>query len=174
MTQQLDIQTKLSEIQGFESAYQYDTTYMKEMLAASPAAYEVFERFLPMASFRQHANPEVYFTAKLTAFRMVDCGPCLQLAVRMAREGGLDSERIRNVLDASKALSPELEMVRTFVRAILTGEADPNPLRSEIEKAYGLETVVEIALVAASAQVFPVVKRAMGHYQSCATVAIEV
>lgn len=174
MTQQLDIQTKLSEIQHFESTYQYDTTYMKAMLAASPAAYEVFEHFLPMASFRQSANPEVYFTAKLTAFRMVDCGPCLQLAVRMAREGGLDAERIRKVLDASTPLQPELERIRTFVRAILVGETDPHALRSEIEKAYGVETVVEIALVVAAAQVFPVVKRAMGHYQSCATVAIEV
>lgn len=171
-TQSTDF-SAMREIEAFETRYGYDATYMKEMLEAAPEAYRVFGGFLPMAQFRSEANPEVYFTAGLTAFREVDCGPCLQLAVRKAREAGVDAALIREIL-GGESLPDPLETVRQFARSILRGTLDCEDLRAQLVKRLGAAAVVELALAVASAQVFPVVKRAMGHYRSCSTTPLEV
>jgi hypothetical protein len=165
---------EIKDIAAFEARYRYDATYLTEMLSSSPEAYRVFSGFLPMAQFRLAAAPEVYFTAKVTAFREVDCGPCLQLAIRMAREAGVSKTLIHNLLQPESTLSPVLASVRSFSRAVLAGAPECNELRAKLLKELGAAAMIEIGLAIASAQGFPVLKRAMGHYRSCSATPLEV
>jgi hypothetical protein len=158
---------EIKDIAAFEARYRYDAT-------SSPEAYRVFSGFLPMAQFRLAAAPEVYFTAKVTAFREVDCGPCLQLAIRMAREAGVSKTLIHNLLQPESTLSPVLASVRSFSRAVLAGAPECNELRAKLLKELGAAAMIEIGLAIASAQGFPVLKRAMGHYRSCSATPLEV
>ncbi len=166
--------SELNDIESFEDRYSYDATYLKEMLRSAPEAYQVFSGFLPMAQFRLDAEPDIYFTARITAFLEVDCGPCLQLAIRKAQEAGLSEELIRKILQADEPMSPLLETVRRFAHALLAGAPECDQLREDLLNQLGESTVVEVAFGVASAQVFPVIKRAMGHYRSCSATPLQI
>src|SRR5690606_10595931 len=164
----------LASIEAFLARYGYDASYMKEILAASPEALSVFNGFLPMASFRRVTPLNVYFTAKLAAFKQVDCGPCLELSVKMAKESGLDPQLIRDILNPAVELPPLLQMVRAFSNAVLQGSADVDELRLQLLTELGEAVMAELALAIAAPQIFPAVKRALGHYQSCALTPLEI
>ncbi|MDQ8186258.1 hypothetical protein [Pelagicoccus sp. SDUM812002] len=167
-------QSALSQIEAFETAYGYDCTYMKAMLKHAPEALEVFNAFVPMAGHRRHAPLEVYFAAKLTAYRHADCGPCLQLAVRFAQQAGVPDSLIETLVFDSGELSEILERTQAFTRACLANTADSETLRSELSWELGPAAMIEIGLAIAAAQVFPIVKSATGHYKSCSVVTLEV
>jgi hypothetical protein len=166
-------QAALSQIEAFEDAYGYDATYMKAMLEHAPEALDVFNGFIPMASHRVHAPLEVYFTAKLTAYRIADCGPCLQLAVRFAQEAGVGNRLVKSILQQDAQLPELLARTRDFTRACLAGSPDCETLRTELSWEIGPAAMHELALAIAAAQVFPVVKRATGYYRSCSLVTLE-
>lgn len=167
-------QAALSQIESFETAYGYDATYMKAMLEHAPEALEIFNGFTPMAAHRVHAPLEVYFAAKLTAYRYVDCGPCLQLAVRFAQEAGISDCLIEALVFDKGELTELLERTKKFTQACLSNSLDCESLRTELSWELGPATMIELALVIAAAQIFPVVKRATGHYKSCSLVTLEV
>lgn len=144
------------------------------MLEHAPEALEVFNNFVPMAGHRVHAPLKIYFAAKLTAFRYVDCGPCLQLAIRFAQEAGISDSLIRNLVLDEGQLSELLERTQAFTRACLSNHPDCEALRTELSWELGPAAMIELALVIAAAQVFPVVKRATGHYQACSLVPPEI
>lgn len=166
-------QAALSQIESFEAAYGYDATYMKAMLEHAPEALETFNNFVPMAGHRVHAPLEVYFAAKLTAYRYADCGPCLQLAIRFAQEAGMPAPLIKALVFDQGELPELLARTQAFARACLAGSPDCETLRSELKWELGPATLIELALVIAAAQVFPVVKRATGYYKSCSLVTLE-
>ena len=73
-------------IDDFENHYNYDSTYMRELLESSQEGFARFNNFLPLSSHREKLNTEDYWVAKLAAMQVEDCGDCLQLNVRMALE----------------------------------------------------------------------------------------
>lgn len=164
----------LEQIEAFERQFRYDATYMKEMLAAAPEALAAFQAFLQMVGHRKECPLAHYHVAGIAAFREVDCGPCLQLNVRYAVAAGLPSDLIEAALNNPDLLPTRHRQVHEFARAILRGEPTVDSLRATLVEALGETSVIEIGLRVASAQVFPVVKRAMGHYQSCALTRIEI
>lgn len=176
MTQDtIDSQTqeKLEAINAFEKQTGYDATYMKQMLAHAPDALEIFNGFVPMAGHRKHAPLDVYYVAKLTAYRHCDCGPCLQLALDYAKQDGISREIRERIAYDRGTLSSQLEEVRAFALAVLTNDPTCEDLRQNIEFSYGKATVIELALTIAAPQIFPVIKRAMGLYKSCSMVNID-
>ncbi|EDY82956.1 hypothetical protein VDG1235_2579 [Verrucomicrobiia bacterium DG1235] len=167
-------QESLRQIEAFEVAYRYDCSYMKTMLEHAPEALEIFNGFTPMAGHRLHAPLEVYFAAKLTAYRHADCGPCLQLAIRFAQEAGVENALIETLVFDRGELPELLARTQAFTRACLANTPDYETLRTELSWELGKATMIELALVIAAAQVFPVVKRATGHYKSCSLVTLNV
>jgi len=167
-------QKALEQIEAFETAFQYDATYMKIMLEEAPEALEVFNGFTPMASHRVHAPLDVYMTAKLTAYRFADCGPCLQLAVRFAQQAGFDNNLISALVLDKGTLPPELARVQAFTKACLEEDESCEELRAELKWEYGKATMIELGLVMAAAQVFPIVKRSMGFHKACSLITLEV
>ncbi|MDQ8203419.1 hypothetical protein [Pelagicoccus sp. SDUM812003] len=165
---------QLADIEAFEQGTGYDATYLKEMLTHAPEALEVFNGFLPMAGHRKHAPLEAYYVAKLSAYRIADCGPCLQLAVTYAKHDGVRKELIESVALQGKPLTGMNLAVQRFTRAVLANEPELADLRKELVFDLGEAAVIEIALAIAAAQVFPLVKRAMGRYQSCQMISLEL
>ncbi len=166
---------RLEEIARFEAENQYDATYMKELLRDAPDAYEVFAGFLPMAGHRASCPADLYHVASIAAYRQVDCGPCLQLAIRRARADGVAPELIKATLSAATdGLSPDQARVRAFARGLLVGDPEIDALRQQLVASHGPVAVAEIALRVAAAHVFPVVKRALGHYRSCSLAPLEI
>ena len=163
----------LQQIESFEAHYGYDASYMKEMLDRHPQSLAVFNGFVPMAGFREKAALEDYFTAKITAFQHADCGPCLQLAARMAQEAGVSKERLREILHGSDSLPARQALIQRFTHATLQNSPDCEALREEVEATIGKAAAVELALVIAAAQVFAIVKRALGYYKSCQQVSVD-
>lgn len=169
-----EYESLLGEIEAFEAATNYDASYLKEMLEHAPAALKVFNGFIPMTGHRQHAPFELYQVAKLTAYRHCDCGPCYQLAVHMAQAEGLEQTLLEELVYDNGELTPSLSLVRDFTLATLKNDPSYESLRIELEAAIGKPAMIEIALAIAAPQIFPVVKRAMGHYLSCQLVTLSL
>lgn len=161
-------------ISAFEQHYDYDASYIRALYASSPACYEAYRGFLPMASVREKTPAEVWFTAALIATQSEDCGPCVQLTVRMAREAGVDPEIIQSALNGGKGLPPELQEVREFAWNMATNEPENLPLRESLLERYGPEILAELSVAIAALRVFPTLKRGLGFAKSCSLVNIEV
>lgn len=159
----------------YSAHYQYDVSYIRHLLETDPAAYKVFEAFLPMASYRGEAPIDVIFAAKLSAMQQQDCGACLQLTIRQALEAGLTPEVVQAVLGRGDDafLPPHLERIQRFVRALPEENEETQNLREAIREAHGEGTLVALSLVVAACGVFPAIKRVFGAFQSCALMDFE-
>lgn len=164
----------VAQIEAFEAQWQYDSSYMKHMLAEHPQAFALFQAMIPMAGFRRKAAKELYHVAKLSAFQVVDCGSCLQLAVRTARSDGLSPELIRAVLQEPDQLPEELAQVRRFVWALDEEEPPPAAQREALRERIGEQAMIEISLVVAAAGVFPKIKKVLGYFESAREMPIEI
>lgn len=171
----LDENKSMEMLDGFQAHFNYDTSYMKKMLKANPNAFETFENFLPMASFKEQTPIEVIFTVKLTAMKNEDCGTCLQLNVDMAREEGVSENIIKEIVfNNGKNLNEELKEIYDFTLQIAKGESINPSTYNKINAKYSKAILTEIALAIASAKVFPTVKRVMNDFHSCSMIQIKV
>src|SRR4030095_6988498 len=76
-------------IHKFEQEWNYDASYIRDMIDASPRAAWLFSRVTALGQFRRGLPIEAWSAAGITAVRHVDCGPCTQLAVTMAERAGV-------------------------------------------------------------------------------------
>ncbi|WP_096086294.1 carboxymuconolactone decarboxylase family protein [Agaribacterium haliotis] len=161
-------------IDAFESHYQYDGSYMRELLASSPTAYQLFSDFLPLAHYREQLTLEDYWLAKIAALQTADCGACLQLNIKMAREQGLPNALIRMVIKSDAALPEDLKQVASYARQLVGPEGVDKELMQHMRKRYSQGQLLEFGLCVASATVFPMIKRAIGATQSCSVIDTEL
>lgn len=152
----------------FGEHYDYDVTFMNEILEASPRGFAQFRGVIEMSGLREVLPPEVSFVAKIGAYAVVDCGPCLELSLKMGREAGVSDAILRAARLNGEGLPPELARVRDYAALIAAGSTPPEEERAALRERYGAQGLVEIALNVASTLVFPALKRALGHAQSCA------
>lgn len=157
-------------IHGFGKHYDYDVTYLLEFMDASPGAFQAFEPVMPMGRFRKAAPLELITVAKLAASRVEDCGPCLLLGVKMAREAGVQETTIQGALHGGKGLNPELKEVHDYARAVAVNSSAVADLLPKLEERWGREVLAELALAIVAVATYPTLKRALGHAQSCALI----
>ena len=166
----MNYENKKESIRQFESRWGYDCEYMYRLLELSPEAFEKFENFMPM-SYHQGSVPlEVYWVAKLTASREADCGPCLELGVKMALEAGVSGELV-NAVARGESLQGELELVRQYANAVASASGIDEELLRFMKSRYGDVVISELGVAIAAARVYPTIKRAMGLAQSCSLMA---
>src|SRR5262245_55670032 len=102
----------------FEQDWNYDASYMGDMIDASPRAAWLFSRVTALGQFRRDLPIEAWFAAGITAVRHEDCGPCTQLGVTMAERAGVNPAVLRAVLaDNPDAMPPDVALVWKFTRA---------------------------------------------------------
>jgi len=171
----LDKEKSLEMLNGFSAHYNYDASYMKEMLHEAPAGFETFEAFLPMARFSKSAPLDVLFVAKIIVTKNEDCGSCLQLTIDMAVEAGVDKTVIEDVVfKEGKSLPSNLKLVYDFALAITQNRVVSDELYAQINEQYSKETMIELALAIASAKVFPTIKRTLNDAKSCSMITLKV
>ncbi|WP_309380441.1 hypothetical protein [Cerasicoccus frondis] len=154
-------------IEAYAAKYDYDVSYMLHMLEHNPAALQLFQQVIPLANCRQHAPLDVFFVAKLAAFRQSDCGACLQLSIRLALEAGVSRDIVVGAVKGTPALPPHLADVQRFVQSLDDYSAETNDLRKTLRARYGEAALIEIALVVTAAYLFPRTKRVLGYFESC-------
>ncbi len=157
----------------FERDWNYDASYMQEMVDTSPRAAWLFSRATALGQFRRDIPIEPWFTAGITAVRHEDCGPCTQLAVTMAERSGVTPAVLRAVLsDNPDAMPPDVALVWKFTRATLAHDAAADEYRETIVKRWGSRALVSLAFAITAARMYPTVKYALGHGKACTRVVV--
>lgn len=164
----------LQEIDQFESHYQYDGTYMRELLEFTPEGFIKFDHFMPLASHQGTLDPETYWIAKLAAMQVEDCGDCLQLNIRMALENNVSKQVIESVLNGGNGLASDLRDLYDFATHVADHAVIENELMERINASFNKTARLEIALCIATAKVFPTIKRTLGYTKNCRLVEIKV
>jgi hypothetical protein len=138
------------------------------MLEHSPGSFLAFSTVQTWTNRHKAVPVEVYYTAKIAAYREEDCGTCLQIAVNLALQAGVSRELVRNLAyGREELLSAELRDVYRFAEK-QANRTDDDPLRERMRERYGDEGLIELALAIASALMFPAFKRTLGYAKSCA------
>ena len=154
-------------IQGFGRHYDYDTSYLEELMDASPEAFRAFEAAMPMARIQKAASTEDIYIAKIAGMRGRDCGPCTELSLKMAREAGVAEEVIQGALRGGKGLNAEQRDVHDYARAVALNEDMDSELLPRLRRRIGEEALAELAVNLVATGLYPTLKRALGHAQSC-------
>jgi hypothetical protein len=157
----------------FERQWGYDASYMREVLAVSPASFLKF-MFGTQAADRSAAPPEAIAAATLVGTLSEDCGPCTQIGVDMASAQGLDPKVLRAILSGDEAAMGETAaLAYRFAHASLARDMEAcDPLREEIVRRWGQRGLVAIALTVTASREYPTLKYALGHGKACSKVVV--
>ncbi|MDQ0465162.1 hypothetical protein QO010_002946 [Caulobacter ginsengisoli] len=158
----------------FEKRYDYDVSYMRQLIDADPAAFQAFSAVQKLSSYRKGAPPAAIAAAGLIGTMAEDCGPCTQIGVKIAEEAGLPSRILKGILTGDEAaMGPDASLARRFALASLARDLEAaDPLRDEVVRRWGEKGLAALALSMAAARVYPTVKYALGHGKACSKVRV--
>ena len=161
-------------IDRFERTWNYDASYMRDIIDASPRAAWLFSRAAALGQFRRDIPVDAWCAAGLTAIRHEDCGPCTQLGVAMAERSGVSPSVLRALLsDNAAAMPPEVALVWKFTRATLAHDILADEYREAIVKRWGRRALISVAFAITAARIYPTVKYALGHGKACMRVMVD-
>jgi hypothetical protein len=160
-------------IDKFEREWNYDASYMRDLIEASPRAAWLFSRAAALGQFRRDIPIEAWYAAGITAVRHEDCGPCTQLGVTMAERAGVSPAVLRAVLaDAPEAMPPEVALAWKFTRATLAHDPAADQYRDAIVQRWGTRALISLAFAITAARIYPTVKYALGHGKACTRIVV--
>ena len=160
-------------IRPFERAFDYDASYMRDLLAASPTAFLKFS-VLSGLTPRHAAPPEALAAAGIAATLREDCGPCTQIGVDIAERTGVSAAVLRGVLAGDeRAMGETAALAWRFAHASLDRDmAVADPLRDEIVRRWGQKALVALSLAIVTGRMYPTLKYALGHGRTCSRVVV--
>lgn len=158
----------------FEKRYDYDATYIRDLLEASPKAARAFQGVRTLSGYREGAPAAALAAAGLVATMSEDCGPCVQIGVKIAEENHVAADVLRGILTGDPVLmGPDASLAYRFAKASLARDLErSDALRDDVLERWGPKGLAAIALAIASARVYPTVKYAMGHGKTCSRVQV--
>lgn len=158
---------------AFERAFDYDAGYMHQMLRTSLPGFLRLSSVMKIARHREDLPPEAWYATKLAATLAEDCGPCTQLVVKMAEMDGVAPSVLRGILAGDdEAMGADAALVLRFTQATLAHDPQADALRERIVAHWGERALLTLALTIAASRVFPTVKYALGHGQSCSRIRV--
>ena len=156
------------ELQAFGSHYDYDVSYLEQILDAAPEAYEGFMALTGLARQRQAAPPEAFYAAKLLGALEEDCGPCVQLVADMAREAGIAPEQIAAVARRDpEAMTPDTLLGFWFAESLLGRSPEADSAREAVRTRWGTAGVIDLTIGTQIGRIFPMVKTGLGFGKTC-------
>lgn len=159
---------------AFERQWNYDASYVHELIEADPRAAWMFQRAAALSKYRTDVPVDALAAAAITAVRHEDCGPCTQLGVQMAERSGVDPKVLRAVLtDTPLMMPPDVALTWRFTRATLDHDPSADAYRDEIIKRWGPRAVITLAFAIVTARLYPTVKYAMGHGKACTRIVVD-
>jgi alkylhydroperoxidase family enzyme len=149
--------------------------YLREMYDKAPGAFWEFAKVAKAAGYRAKLPAAPFHVARLVAVRIQDCGPCVQTCVNLAKEDGVEPALLKSALAGNfDALPESLRDVARFAEAVTSGSGEEDAYRERLRSVFGDEAMVELALAITLCQMFPILKRGLGHAKSCSLVKVEV
>jgi hypothetical protein len=161
------------QIDAFERDFNYDATYMRDLLSASPWKFLKFS-LLPSLGHGKAAPAQAVAAAGIVGTLAEDCGPCTQIGVDIATRGGMDPRVLRAILAGDLAAMGEAASLGyRFAKAVLARDIEEaDPLRDEILKRWGTAGLVDISLSLTTARMYPTLKYGLGHGKACSRVVV--
>src|SRR5262245_57438088 len=161
-------------VSAFERQWNYDASYLREIIDASPRAAWRFMNAVRIGNYRRDVPIEAFIAAGLTAVRSEDCGPCTQLGTAMAERQGVRPEVLRAILkDDIAAMPDDAALAWRFTKAVLAHDPAADDYRAAILERWGPRAVVSLAFAITAARIYPTVKYAMGHGKACTRVVVD-
>jgi hypothetical protein len=160
-------------ISRMEADWNYDASYMRDVLATSPWTFLKFG-FVTAVVPRRDAPAEALAAAGLVGTLTEDCGPCTQISLDMAARGGVKPEVLRAILAGDEAAMGEsAALAYRFARASLERRLEEaDALRDEVVRRWGQKGLVALALALTTARMYPTLKYALGHGKACSRVTV--
>lgn len=161
-------------IDSFEKKSGVSAEYARWMASVSPRAFMKFGKLGKLAQYRRALPADASAVAHLVAARSDDCGPCVQIGINFAKQGGVSRDILRATYDRQpEKLPPKLADVYHFAESVVSGGEDET-LRERVRQHYGDEALIELGLGMAVARTFPLVKRTIGYAKSCSLMKIDI
>jgi hypothetical protein len=162
------------QIAKFETAWNYDMSYARDMLEASFPSFRGFAGIIRLAGVKGVTPPAAMYAVKIATTMAEDCGPCAQLTVSMAEREGIDAKTLRAIVAGDvDAMPRDAALGYRFAKATLAHDLlETDALRAEIERRWGKAAAVEMALAIAMSRTFPTIKYALGHGHACQQVRV--
>jgi len=160
-------------IAAFERAYEYDMSYVRDLVEADPRAARLYGRAVAIGQYRKDVPLAAWCAALLTTVMAEDCGPCTQLGVTLAERAGVDPAVLRAVLARDlKALPEDVALAVRFAEATLAHDGAADALRDEIVKRWGKRALVALGFAITAGRLYPTLKYALGHGKACTRVTV--
>jgi hypothetical protein len=161
------------QIAAFERTWNYDASYIREMINADPRAMMVFGKVQGLSQYRKDLPLATYCAAGLIAVMAEDCGPCTQLGIDMAQREGVDPAILRAIVARDyPAMPEEVALAVRFTEATLRHAPEADDLREEVLRRWGKRGLISLAFSMLSARVYPTLKYALGHGRACTRLVI--
>lgn len=160
-------------IAAFERQYDYDMSYVREILDADPGAVITFMKVQGMARYRKGIPADALYAAKIAGALSEDCGPCTQLVVRMAEGEGVPAPVLRAILEGDAGAMPDgVALAFRFAQASLAHDPEADALREQVVARWGKKGLLSLGFALTSARLFPTLKYALGHGRTCTRVTV--
>ena len=159
---------------SFQRHYQYDVGYLQYILNSDLKAYIKFLCFQFMSSHSGGLPAGPLFAAKLRAIIWDDCGPCTQLMTQMALEAGVNPQIVAAIIKGDFDHIPhDIALVVRFTELVLAHNPEADDLRQGIVAQWGESGLISIAYGISSSRIYPAMKYALGHGETCHHVVVE-
>lgn len=157
----------------FERAWNYDASYMRELVDIDPQAILAFGKVRAIGEYRKDVPLAAYSAAGIVAVMSEDCGPCTQLGIDMAERGGVDPAVLRAIVARDFAAMPyEVALAARFAETTLRHAPEADDLREEVVRQFGKRGLVSLSFAMLAARMYPTLKYALGHGKACTRLTI--
>jgi hypothetical protein len=157
----------------FEHTWNYDASYLRDVLDADPRALLAFSKAQALGAYRKDVPPAAYCAAGLVGTMAEDCGPCTQLVIDMAQRQGVDPAILRAIVARDlSALPSDVALAVRFAEASLNHAPEALDLRDEVLRRFGKRGLVSLAFALTAARLYPTLKYALGHGRACTRVTV--
>jgi len=161
------------QIAGFERTWNYDASYMHELIDTDPQAMLAFGKLQALSRYRKDVPAAALAAAGIVAVMSEDCGPCTQLGIDMAEGDGVDPAVLRAIVARDFAAMPdEVALVVRFTEATLRHAPEADELREDVVRRFGKRGLITLAFTMLRARMYPTLKYALGHGQACMRLTI--
>jgi hypothetical protein len=160
-------------IDKFERTWNYDASYMRDVLDADPRALLAFSKVEAIGRYRKDVPPVAYFAAAITGTMAEDCGPCTQLVVDMAQRQGVDPAVLRAVVARDITAIPyEAALAVRFTEATRRHAPEADDLREEVVRQFGKRGLISLSFALVASRLYPTLKYALGHGRACTRITV--
>ena len=161
------------QVAAFERTWNYDASYIHELIDADPRAAMAFAKVMSLSRYRKDVPPAAYCAAGIVSVMAEDCGPCTQLTIDMAQREGVDPKILRAVVERDFAAMPDdVVLAVRFAQQTLAHAPEADELREEVLRRWGKRALISLAFALTLGRVIPTVKYALGHGHTCTRLTI--